>query len=372
MPPRCMIYFLLFKEFSFTIKKYLAIPAGNGLSNHIAFLYYEDLPDWNHLPRGTYVFSDLDRLSPAQTDFVCAVWDQLAAVDPPLRLLNNPHKVMHRYQLCSTLYEAGRNQFQVWRASEADRVNRFPVFVRLENDHTGSLSKMIHSQKELHKVLWAKRREGVPQRDLLIVEFLDISDQDGVFRKYAAFKVGDQIIPRNVQLSKEWVVKGYVSMVDEAWAQEAKAYIENNPHETWLRETFEWAHIDYGRIDYSLLGDAPQVWEINLNPTLGPGRKKRNPNDPNADYKRALREPISRLFAESFLTSIQALDGLHSPTEPDDKIVLSDSARQRLKNALRKEQWGQSFRKSASWGYSKVAQMINPVYRKLRQATRSM
>ena len=44
--------------------------------------------------------------------------------------------------------------------------------------------------------------------------------------------------------------------------------METNPHERRLREIFGRARIDYGKIDYAMLGDRLQVWEINTNPNI--------------------------------------------------------------------------------------------------------
>jgi hypothetical protein len=50
-------------------------------------------------------------------------------------------------------------------------------------------------RKELDKALLALRIRGYDREDLLVVEFCDTSDADGIFRKYAAFRVGNAIIP---------------------------------------------------------------------------------------------------------------------------------------------------------------------------------
>ena len=50
--------------------------------------------------------------------------------------------------------------------------------------------------------------------------------------------------------------------------EKERRYLETNPHEQDLREFFKLARIDYGKIDYSILGDRLQVWEINTNPHI--------------------------------------------------------------------------------------------------------
>jgi hypothetical protein len=46
-----------------------------------------------------------------------------------------------------------------------------------------------------------------PRISVKIVEFCDTSDGRKRFRKYSAFKVGDAIIPRYLQVSTEWMIK---------------------------------------------------------------------------------------------------------------------------------------------------------------------
>ncbi len=51
-------------------------------------------------------------------------------------------------------------------------------------------------------------------------------------------------------------------------AREELDYVRSNPHAEELREIFELARIDYGRIDYSVVDGCIQVWEINTNPMI--------------------------------------------------------------------------------------------------------
>jgi hypothetical protein len=79
--------------------------------------------------------------------------------------------------------------------------------------------------------------------------------------------VGDAVLPRHLFVSRHWHLKK-PDRADADAAREVEAYLTQNPHEERLREIFRRAGIDYGRIDYSLAGDAIQVWEINTNPTV--------------------------------------------------------------------------------------------------------
>jgi hypothetical protein len=88
---------------------------------------------------------------------------------------------------------------------------------------------------------------------------------------------------------------------------EALTYFEANPHAAWLRRVFEVARIEYGRVDYGVSGGVPQVWEINLTPTLGhAGGRSRHAGLPS-DLKRR-REESRQMFHERLMSAFLALD----------------------------------------------------------------
>ena len=55
-------------------------------------------------------------------------------------------------------------------------------------------------------MVWA-RFKGYRARDLLGVEFCDTSDATGLFRKYSAFLVDGEVLPRHLLFSKSWHLK---------------------------------------------------------------------------------------------------------------------------------------------------------------------
>lgn len=78
-------------------------------------------------------------------------------------------------------------------------------------------------------------------------------------------------MPRHLLFGRHWMLKRhqqFLMITDEDALKEERAYLEQNPHEEWIREIFRFARIQYGRMDYGLLRNAPQVWEINTNPML--------------------------------------------------------------------------------------------------------
>ena len=97
--------------------------------------------------------------------------------------------------------------------------------------------------------------------------------------------------------STDWQVKEADLRAPELLREEL-AFVEANPDEVRLREVFELAHVDYGRIDYSRLDGELQVWEINTNPTIVM---------PTYHQRRA-RAPVRDLFAARLAPCWTALD----------------------------------------------------------------
>jgi hypothetical protein len=282
-------------------------------------IYYNDLSSLKEISAGTFIFTDLDFLNDDQRKIANQIYNQLAQEQSRVTILNNPRKVLLRHELLQAMYNAGMNQFRVLHAAESRDVWEFltfPVFLKEENRHTAALSDLIYSVKDLEKVIVEKGLLGYPRRKLLIVEFCDTSDNNGIFRKYSAFKVGRAIIPRFMDINDHWVVKA--SKTDERHIIEAEHYAAHNPHLEWLKKVFSIANIDYGRIDYSVLGEEPQLWEINLNPIIVPGSSS---NDDLIPLMR-LRIKVLKKFYEDFYTKFGALDSPVDESLPI-KIILS-------------------------------------------------
>jgi hypothetical protein len=235
--------------------------------SRIRFLLYEELICTNALNPGTYIFSDLERLSLPALKLSSEVWKALSMAGSQVRLLNDPSRVLCRHDLLQKLFDEGQNCFKAIRADESLQSLHYPVFVREEFQHTGSLTPLLHSQGDLVNELRSLRLRGYRRSDLLIVEFCDTSDGAGIFRKYSAFMIAGEIIPRHLIFSRHWNVKT-PDLDDSHLAREQEDYLRENPHRPWLQETFKLSGIEYGRIDYSLMGNKPQIWEINTNPTV--------------------------------------------------------------------------------------------------------
>jgi hypothetical protein len=275
------INFYCTRQHSYTIRSYLQWNAA--LPFEIEIHCYDQL---RAIPEaGACIFADLERLAPGGIERARRFWSRLKGLDPSRRLLNHPVRCMRRYEMLRYLRERGDNLFDACRVSEHRSGLRFPVFLRNESDHRGARTRLLNTPQELAAALTAIGPRV--QRDLtLMVEFLDTADGDGVYRKYSAFNVAGEIFPVHIQFSRHWMVKA-ADLVTEATVAEELAFMETFPHEAHLRRVFEAAAIDYGRIDYSLFGGKPQVWEINTNPQVLA-----------ATGSNPLRSPVRRRYLE--------------------------------------------------------------------------
>ena len=276
------------------MRTYLA-GEGRVLADRMSVVLYYELARMERLPVGTWVFTEPDQLDAPRRELAAHVHARLETA-PEARVLNEPRRVLLRRDLLRAAYDAGINDFRAWLASDvrlsghgthasetahtvsADAL-RYPVFVRYANEHMGNLTPLLDSPRSLAGAIASLVTGGARRDELLVVEFCDTRDQDGVYRKYAAYNVGGAILPKSVECSRQWMVKWHGRIFDRRRADEELAYCATNPHAAWIAETFRIAGIDYGRIDYGVESGTPRLWEINTNPTLpggshDPGRQR--------------------------------------------------------------------------------------------------
>ena len=278
-----------------------------GIAHRIQVATYESTFRMRSLRVGTYIFSGLDQLSPDETERAQFLWQTLSQSGQDTRLLNSPLRSMRRYELLRKLYELGVNDFNVYRLTESRQPERFPVFIRGENDHRGPLTPLLHTQAQLEEAIEKLVLDGKNREDKIIVELCDTADAHGVHHRYGAFIIGDEIVPRSALFSHDWVVKGASMEFLDA------RYVEDNPHASLLRPIFETAGIQYGRMDYAVVDGKIRVFEINMNPTL---------------FSQRVREPeilrANKEFAHNFEAAMQGIDSIGAPTKSIPLVIPDD------------------------------------------------
>ena len=134
-----MISFWVDAASSFGFPRYLARRAPH-LVDRIQVRTYESLTPDLEITRGAHIFASLDQLTETGRSAVTSLYQQVAERCPGDRLLNDPARTVLRYQLLTTMFDAGINSFRVRRPTEDTGACRFPVFVREESGHTGALT----------------------------------------------------------------------------------------------------------------------------------------------------------------------------------------------------------------------------------------
>jgi hypothetical protein len=264
-----MIYNIVIHSRRDTINRFLS-KCGSPLASFLKPLYYEDIPYRKQLPAGTYIFSDIERLPSDIMAQAIDMADMLEAAGNTV--YNHPARALGRYDLLENLRQANINDFAIHRLADVQsgaRSPRFPVFLRRENDHKGSMSEPVRTMDELKKTVRESLESGIPVGDLIVVEWCDVLSEDGQFRKYSSFMVGDYFVPGTLVFSNNWITK-YPDVLNEANVAEEREYLTAapHPHENLVRDVFKRANIQYGRIDYGIKDGKIQVWEINSNPTI--------------------------------------------------------------------------------------------------------
>ena len=264
------------------IYRYLACWGADYIHRMRPLTFEQLLGQQNH-PPGTYVFGDLDRTTADQRAAAAEVWQRMHDQPDRYRLLNHPTRSLRRYDLLRTLTEEGLNRHKVYRVTDGVVPERYPVFVRRENDHGASRSDLLADAEALTRKLDQLRARHADLTPWMIVEFLDTSDADGFYRSYSSFIFDGVIIPHHLMFDRWWVIKGQHSY-DAAHLAEEMAYMTTDMHRDEMRRVFELAKIDFGRIDYSFYEQKMEVWEINtssviLNPAYEQDEARRQVHD---------------------------------------------------------------------------------------------
>jgi hypothetical protein len=249
------------------------------------------------VPLATYVFTDMDRLAPWELRRAAQLYRNMSAAG--LRCLNDPSRAMSRVELLTTLNAKGINPFSVMRADVDPKPSRFPVFLRGEDNHQQPSDELFHDQAELEQALRDRRNLGIPPRGLLVVEQAAEPYREGLWAKWATWRIGDRTIGEHLLIHDSWLVKDgdYRNMT----AQDIEAEHEAASTDRFaadIEPVFKIAGIEFGRADHSIVDGRTVIYEINTNPFIS-----RWEADP-----RPLREATQRLIRTRIADALAAID----------------------------------------------------------------
>jgi hypothetical protein len=232
---------------------------------------YEDLFSTRRVPRATYVFADLERLAAWELSLAARLYRRMTRRG--LRCLNDPARVMSRFELLRTLHRAGINPFDVYRADEQPRPARFPVFLRDEDHHASPLPELLMSQSALDAALEARRAKGIPARGTLVIEHCPApyGSGPGRWHKWGTFTVADRMSVDHLGIDDTWYVKfGRWDLLDDSAVAEEHEAAAANRVAPEVARAFALSGIEFGRADHATVDGRTVVYEINTNPFVGP------------------------------------------------------------------------------------------------------
>ena len=273
------------------------------------------------LPTGTYIFADLDRLGFWELELASRLYRCLAAAG--VRVVNDPARVRQRLSLLRELRHRGINSFAAWQADDSARPWRYPAFLRTQSAHRGTLSDLLHEDGEVDAAVDAAVSGGVPMRELIMVEYCAEPVRAGLFRKLAAFRVGDRMVCTLCVHERHWAAKyGEVGIADQALYDDEYDIVASNRFGDALLPAFEAAGIEYGRADFALVDGQPQVYEINSNPML----------DRIVEHPFPVRLKTDALFFDRLKDALARIDTSDDrPAVPlDDEILVRQRRHDRL------------------------------------------
>src|SRR5262245_61467707 len=232
---------------------------------HCQVTTYDAVLRSTHTLRAVHVFTDTERLSDGELVVAAGLYRTLSDLGIPC--LNNPAKVMGRYQLLCSLFEEGINPFAVYRADGQPKPVRFPVFVRNESDHSGPMSALIKDQDELNHHLKALKYAARPLRGLLVVEYAAEAELSGIWRKGSTHRIGAHYSVYQQMLADNWIVKEHAQHVTSETLQleEKAAAVANDVPEN-VRRAFDIAGVEWGRADHATFRGREIIFEINTAP----------------------------------------------------------------------------------------------------------
>lgn len=237
---------------------------------------YEEMFLTTSLPVATYIFCDIERLAPWETRIAAERYKALKAAG--MRCLNDPARVLVRFELLRKLFRRKLNPFNVYPANLRPRPSKFPVFVRSEAEHQRVFLDLLPDQAVLDRKLQSLRRQGWALRHLLVVEFMATPIAPGVWQRTGTFRIGDGLSVDSFALENHWrVANGTKGLATEAMFQAEHDAVRSNALAEAVRPAFDVAEIEYGRCDHAPHEGREVIFEINTNPSISPIEGQRLP-----------------------------------------------------------------------------------------------
>ncbi|MBZ9859362.1 MULTISPECIES: hypothetical protein [unclassified Mesorhizobium] len=320
-----MIFYVCQRSHSYT-QACLLLYYRTDLQRIFRLVGYDEIDLLLKLERGTIIWSDMDRLDPTEVANAGQVRDQIDRHRPEIAQLNHPRDSLRRYDLLRMLFDEGINNFRVSRPHPLPESLRYPVFLRDEVGAAYKPPRLLRSITDISSAL--AELQTLNWASPMLVEFGSRPDADGYYRKYSAYRVGDNSYAQHCFASRDWFIKDPGRGLSGRHLDEHHLFVRTHPHSVELQKVFEMARISYGRIDYAIVEGRIQVFEINTNPTI-----LSYPPTPFDTYDSS---PYANMHADALLTLPAALDVASDPRIDESHLKILAELRQRYRKRRRK------------------------------------
>ncbi|SDB40645.1 hypothetical protein [Bauldia litoralis] len=274
---------------------------------------YDDLFTTNQTVNGVHIFTGIDQLYDWEVVLAADLCRALKAKG--IVCLNDPARVMSRFELLRNLHEEGINPFNAYRADARPKPARFPVFIRREFDHRGPVTDLIHDQAELDRVLAGIRADGRTLRGLLVIEYAAEPIAPGIWRKLGTARIGGAYHILGHVVQDHWAAKhGKLGLATDPMYEEERAIVAANQPPEVVKRAFELSGIEWGRADHATVDGREVIYEINTNPWIY--RVRNMGADVRQETMAIARERFARLLWQT-----DAGDGSPVLFEPSDRLV---------------------------------------------------
>ena len=156
----------------------------------------------------------------------------------------------------------------------------FPAILRKTGSHNGEVIGIFSSPEELEFIYGSRSDE------YYLIEFIDIRQKDGLYRKTRLFFVGDEIVTRQHIISEDWSVHGIsgrgIMSRDARLVAESQAMLVDgfealpDPTRAAIHGIRERIGLDYCGLDCCILEDG-RVVVFECNATMNFNPSFRNP-----------------------------------------------------------------------------------------------
>ena len=140
----------------------------------------------------------------------------------------------------------------------------FPLFVREDWGHGGAMLRADDPAQARALPLETLRRS-------VAVELVDARGrEDGLYRKYRYFAIGERGVAHHLQVSRDWITRGAGRIIDDATRAAELAYIHSaDPHHERLQAARRALELDMVALDYGYDREGRVVvWEANPFPHI--------------------------------------------------------------------------------------------------------